>query len=316
MDIGAAVNAAAQVANTVTGGSQSQPGVVSANLAITDLAASTAPLTATPADVLVTASSALSILKPSTLVGQVTNVASNTLSFASNTPKILDTLRRVAGMVTDPNPDIRAKVVAARNVFRELNTLCSPLVKMAAGVDLHMVSSLLSFIPDPSGVAGIVSMVVGMLGNLDVIKLATQVGQLQENLWSIAETVAGGGDLLAIGGKFLELVPTLLGFATTALNTLTGSVAKTSPDMLGQNSSSPTMGASNVSGLLGMLTQTATSQGADDLAQLVSEGIDAATFFTSRVHEAYGSNKVDAQGRSTVQWILDWFVNRIKQVGV
>lgn len=47
------------------------------------------------------------------------------------------------------------------------------------------------------------------------------------------------------------------------------------------------------------------SQGAEDLAILVSEGLSAASFFTSGTHTNYNSLVVDNAGRSAIQWISD-----------
>ncbi|MBF6333190.1 cutinase family protein [Nocardia transvalensis] len=282
------------------------------------LASSTAPLTAMPADTLSQATTVLSILKPSTVFEQVVNVATNTLDFATNVPKILDTLRQIATVVADGGIDLPAKVRGLHEQFGTLNNLCNPLVKMAAGVDLHMVSSLLALIPDPHGVAQIASVIVGMLGNLDVVRLALQVGGLQEQLWGIAEAITGGGNLVDIGARFVGLIPTLLGFATTAVNTLTGA-AKTPTAALDtpQSGELPaTMGgASSLAGLAESLVNGA-SQGAADLGQLVADGVSAASFFASGAHQGYDRFVVDESGRTAVTWLTEWFAGRIRQVGV
>ena len=69
----------------------------------------------------------------------------------------------------------------AHQVARERNNQLSPLVKMAAAVDLCWVSQILSVIPDPRG-HQIAALVASILANVDVIRLATLVGQIQ---WSV-----------------------------------------------------------------------------------------------------------------------------------
>ncbi|WP_280385937.1 cutinase family protein [Nocardia wallacei] len=281
------------------------------------LASSTAPLSAMPADTLSQATTVLSILRPSTVFDQVVNVATNTLDFATNVPKILDTLRQIATIVADGGIDLPAKVRGLHEQFGTLNNLCNPLVKMAAGVDLHMVSNLLAMIPDPQGVAQIASVIVGILGNLDVVKLALQVGGFQEQLWGIAEAITGGGNLVDIGARLVGLIPTLLGFATTAVNTLTGAAKTPSTALDTPQPGTPTAsmgGASNLAGLAESLVNS-TSQGAADLGQLVTDGVSAASFFASGAHQGYDRFVIDESGRTAVTWLTDWFAGRIRQVG-
>ncbi|WP_063268202.1 hypothetical protein [Rhodococcoides fascians] len=54
--------------------------------------------------------------------------------------------------------------------------------------DLSSIARLISLIPDPSGTAAATSMVAGLLANVDVIRLARDVGQLQEVAWQVVET--------------------------------------------------------------------------------------------------------------------------------
>ncbi|ATL69888.1 cutinase family protein [Nocardia terpenica] len=314
-NLSAALNSVAAIASGASGTNNAGPGDLTG--AAKTLASSTAAMTSTPADALSQAQAVLSILKPSTMFDQVVNVATNTLAFATNVPKILDTLREIVGTVGDGHTDLAAKVRALHQQFGQLNVLCNPLVKMAAGVDLHLVANLLALIPDPQGIAQIASTVVGILANLDVVELALQVGGLQDQLWGIAGAITGGGNLLDVGSRFLGLTPTLLGFATTAVNTLTGA-AKTPAaalDATPAGGSAPSMGgAPDLASLAGALTNSA-SQGLADLGKLVSAGISAASFFASGVHEGYDHFVVDGSGRSAITWLADWFASRIQQVG-
>ncbi|MGX1778559.1 cutinase family protein [Nocardia brasiliensis] len=281
------------------------------------LASSTAPLTAMPADTLSQATAVLSTLKPSTVFEQVVNVATNTVDFAANVPKILDTLRQIVAVTADGGIDLPAKVRALHEQFGALNNLCSPLVKMAAGVDLHTVSNVLAVIPDPQGVAQIASVIVGILANLDLVKLALQVGGLQEQLWGIAEAITGGGNLVDIGARLVGLIPTLLGFASTAVNTLTGAAKTPTTALDTAQRGAPTVsmgGASNLAGVAESLVNSG-SNGAADLGQLVSDGVSAASFFASGAHQGYDRFVVDESGRTAVTWLTDWFAGRIRQVG-
>ena len=61
-----------------------------------------------------------------------------------------------------------------------------------------------------------------------------------------------------------------------------------------------------LSALANSLTAMASAQGANDLASLIGEGLDAASFFASGAHQNYNSLVVDNAGRNAIQWIADW----------
>ena len=320
MDVGAAMNAASSVLSAVSGTTSTPSTSTTLSSSAADLSRTTAPLTSTPAEALSSATSVLSILKPQTVIDQVLNVASGTLSFVTNVPSLLDCVPKIFGVVTDAKLDIAGKVRGVHDIFKKLTTLFYPLIKMAAAVDLHMISSLLGMIPDPSGTMAIVSLVVSILGNVDVIGLANQVIQLTENLWTMAEK-ATESKWLDVGVGFVQMLPTVLGFATTAFNAITGGGTKTSANSLGQTTTTTSSSTSSLAGISNTLSKTLTSKSAADLSDLVREGIDAGTFLASQAtktspHDAYSKNRVDAAGHTTVQWLTEWFINRIEQVGV
>ncbi|WP_297615326.1 cutinase family protein [Nocardia sp.] len=265
-------------------------------------------LSSSTSDLASQAAQVLAMLKPTVIVNQLVNVVENGLSFAQNVPTLADTLGRMIGVLGNPAMDTAAKVNGLHEMFGQLNNLFQPLVKMAAGVDLHTASRLIAMIPDPSGTAQIVAAVVGVLANLDVAKLAQQVGQLQDKVWALAQTISSGGDLLAVGARLLDFVPTALGFATLALNTLTGQSTST-------GGSQSTTDLSSLSKSLTTKSDTSSGgDGIDALSKLLSEGADAVSFLTSGVHESYEHYVVDSDGRTAVQWLSDWFGNRIRHV--
>ncbi|MFG1795782.1 cutinase family protein [Nocardia sp. NPDC049149] len=272
------------------------------------LASATAPLinpmaSSTP-DPLSQASRALGILKPAVVVDQVSNVATHGLAFAKNVPVIVETVSQIIAAITEAN-EVPAKVKRLHALFGELNALFRPLMVMAEGVDLRTVSQLVAMIPDTTGAAQAASVLVGLLDNLNIVALARQVGQLQEDLWGIAEAIADGGDLVAIGTRVVGMVPTMLGFATVAVNALSGTGGKTNGAV--------GVGAGDVSEVARTFVDGATGQGGAALAQLVSEGLTAADFFTSGVHQDYQHYLVDGQ-RNAVDWLTDWFAARIRNV--
>ncbi|WP_157390403.1 cutinase family protein [Nocardia terrae] len=263
-------------------------------------------LSTTTSDSISQAARVLAVLKPSVVINQLVNVVSNGLSFAENVPSLSDVLGRMIGLLGDSGIDTAGKVSGLHDLFGQLNGLFEPLVKMAAGVDLHTASRLIAMIPDTTGTAQVVSAIVAVLANLDVMQLAQQVGQLQDKVWALAQTISSGGDLLAVGARLLDFIPTALGFATLALDTLTGKTTQPGGS-----------GTSDLAGLSKSLTtksDTNSSSGADAISKLLSEGSDVASFLLSGVHQGYDHYVVDSDGRTTVQWLTDWFGNRIRHV--
>lgn len=261
------------------------------------------PLASTPADTLSTASSVLSVLKPQVLVDQVLNVVSGLGEFVGNLPKIIKDLQ-------DLPPRIAAlDIDGSHKLAGELNNLLNPLVKMAAKVDLKTASQVLAMIPDPSGYTQIAAMVVSILGNVDVIRLANDVGQAQEVAWAALKNPA------ALTG----LVPIGLDLATVAVGMIDGTAQKTDPNLLGRSTEVSGQTAQVVDAaqskdlgqLAGTLGGLAGTSGADSLMKLAEQGLDAASFLTSQSHTSYTSLTVDKYGRSATQWLADWLTKQL-----
>ncbi|MBY3988775.1 cutinase family protein [Rhodococcus fascians] len=303
IDIPAVLSTATSIADTassVLGGTGTTAGL--AGTAST-LSGQVAPLQSVSPDALTSATQVLSLLKPKTVVNQVVNVATGFTS--------LDYQGIVDNLIALPQKVAALDVAGSHKIAGDLNNQFAPIVKMAAGVDLHTLAALVAMIPDPSGSAQIASLVLSLLGNVDVIRLANDVGAIQEVAWKILET----GNLAATA----ELLPIGLDLASVAVGVLTGSAAKTSPDQLGSQTQVTGQSAAigqqastgDFAGLAGSLVSLASSPSAGDAAELVGAGIDAATFFASGAHQAYGDFTVDSTGRSALQWLIDFFTQKI-----
>ncbi|KXX60893.1 cutinase [Rhodococcus sp. LB1] len=315
-DLSNAVTTASKLADTasalVQSGAATVPATSPEATALTNaagtLSAQVAPLTATPADALTTASSVLAVLKPSVVVGQVLNVVTGVT--ALDFPGILHNLTVL------PQTVAALDAHGAHQIAGELNNQFAPLVTLAAGVDLRWVSQILSVIPDPSGFNQIAALVTSILANVDVIRLANLIGQIQEIAWAAVEKLlpppGQAPDPLGAGAAMTGLLPVGLDITSVAVNMLTGKATKTNPALLGKQAhTAPTpinAQAQNLdlNGLTGSLTTIAHSQGAGDLATLVSEGLNAASFFTSSAHTDYNHLVVDNAGRTAIQWLTDW----------
>ncbi|MFD6677297.1 cutinase family protein [Rhodococcus zopfii] len=300
-------------ANKLTGGDPlrlpgAAPEVQTLAATANSLGGQIAPLASTPIDALTSATSVLSVLKPTVVVNQVLNVATGVTSL--DMPGILTNLTLL------PQKVAALDAHGAHQIAGELNNQFAPLVKMAAAVDLRWVSQVLAIIPDPSGGTQIAALVASILANVDVIRLANLVGQIQEIAWTAVEKLLPPPgqipDPLGAAAAMTGLVPVGLDLASVAMNMLTGKAGKTSPELLGRQansvSTSITAQAQNLDlpQLSNSLVTLSQSQGAEDLVSLVGEGLDAASFFTSGAHTNYNALVVDNAGRSAIQWLSDW----------
>ncbi|KXX58781.1 cutinase family protein [Rhodococcus sp. LB1] len=290
--------------STVAGTSEDLPHL---STAATTLGRQVAPLTSVPADALASASTVLSVLKPATVVGQVLNVATEVT--ALDVPGILNNLTVL------PQKVAALDAHGAHQVAGELNNQFAPLVKMAAAVDLRWVSQVLSVIPDPTGYTQIAALVASILGGVDVIRLATLIGEIQEIAWTAVEKLlpppGQAPDPLGAGAAMAGLLPVGLDLASVAVTMLSGKATKTPPELLGKQSSAATSISTqtenvDLPALTGSLTTMAQSQGAEDLTALVGEGLKAASFFTSGAHTNYNALVVDNAGRNAITWLSDW----------
>lgn len=267
-----------------------------------------APLVSTPADALSSATNVLSVLKPTVVVNQVLNVATGVTSL--DLPGILDNLALL------PQKVAALDAQGAHQIASELNNQFSPLVKMAAEVDMRWVSQILAVIPDPSGATQIAALVSSILSNVDVIRLANIVGQIQEIAWAALEKLFPppgiASDPVGAGAAMTGLLPVGVDLASVAVDMLSGKATKTPPELLGKQtnavSTSITTQAANLDlpQLSDSVVTLSQSQNAEDLAALVGEGLSATSFFTSGAHTNYNTLIVDNAGRNAIQWLSDW----------
>ncbi|AWK76433.1 cutinase (plasmid) [Rhodococcus oxybenzonivorans] len=315
-DLTGALDSIATIANTAAKLSNSgtttlpatDPQISQLSTTAASLGSQIAPVATTPADALSTASSVLSVLKPTVVVEQALNVVTGIT--ALDIPKILHNL------IVLPQRIAAGDVRGARDAARELNVHFAPLVKMAAAVDLKWVSQILSIIPDPTGYTQIAALVTSILGNVDVIKLANIAGQAQEIAWAAADKLFPPPgvlpDPLGAAAQTAALIPLGLELASVAANMLTGKASKTAPALLGKqanpvgNAITTQAQTLDLQGLSGSVSTMARSQGAEDLATVVGEGLNAASFFASGAHQSYHTLVVDNAGRNAIQWVSDW----------
>ncbi len=277
-----------------TGSTATAPDIAGLTASAAQLVAQVAPLNAADKTALTSASSVLGGLKPDVLIGQGLNVITAVTS--------TDYAGIVRNLQALPQQIFTGNIAGAHKIAGDLNNQLSPWVKMAAQVDFKTAAQLVSLIPDTSGTTAIASVVLGLLGNLDIIRLAKNVGQIQEVAWQVLES----RNLLAL----TQLLPIGLDLASVALGVLEPG-AKMSPDLLGTGASpqqqqlATASSGQDMTAMFGSLTQLVSSQGAQDLSKLVGEGLTAATFYASNAHGSYDKLVID--GKPALEWLYDFF---------
>ena len=262
------------------------------------LVSQVAPLNATDKTNLTAAASILGVLKPDTVINQGLNVVSAVAG--------TDYQGIVANLAALPQTIFRGDIAGAHRIAGDLNNQFRPWVVMASKIDFATAAQIVGMIPDTSGVAPIASLVLGLLGNLDIIRLARDVGQIQEVAWQVLQSK----NLFAL----TQLLPIGLDLASVALGVLEPG-AKMSPSMLGagatpaQQQLATAAQGQDMSSMFGSLTQLVSSQGAQDLSKLVGEGLTAASFYASGTHGSY--NKLLIDGKNALQWLVDFFLHAL-----
>lgn len=245
------------------------------------LVSQVAPLDSANKQSLQVASSVLGTVRTDTIISQGLNVVSAVVG--------TDYMGIVNNLALLPQQLFRGDIRGAHRTAGTLNNQFSPWVKMAAQLDFKTASAVVGMIPDPAGYCAIASLVLSLIGNVDIVRLARDVGQIQEVAWSVLET----GNLLAL----TQLLPIGLDLASVAVGVLSPG-QKMSADLLGggatpqQTQLAQATAGQDMSSLFSSVSGLANSQGAKDLSRLVSEGLDAASFFASGVHTDYGKTKV------------------------
>ena len=260
------------------------------------LAAQVAPLSSQDKGSLQTASQVMGVLRFDTIISQGMNVMAAVTS--------TDYAGIVANLALLPQQIVTGNIRGAHKTAGTLNNQFSPWVKMAAQMDYKMAGQILSMIPDPSGYTQIAALVLDLMGNVDIVRLARDVGQIQEVGWKIVET----GNVLALS----ELLPISLDLASVALGVLKPG-EKMSPDMLGSGATAEqrefvkSVQGQDFTSVVSGLSTMATSETAADLAELVAEGLDAGSFLASNAHvTSYTKDRVFG-GHTGVDYVYNRF---------
>ena len=257
------------------------------------------------------ATSVLSVLQVSSVVD--TALTATTVLLSTDYQGIYDD---IAAMV-----DLAAKQDAP-GVFDKSTDLLDkiePWVDLASSANsklMPMASQMVGMIPDPQGIALGVSIGMKLFSQVDIKAIWNVARQAHQ----IAGQVIKGKPEAAVG-----LIPVGLNLATIGISALTGSDSGLggSSTATGGTNGGTNGGANGTNSLVDSgesLTKVATQLGAspngsEDVSQLVTDGLDFASFLNSGAHTSSYTNKKLVQGYSSVEYLGMYFATQLKGSG-
>ncbi|MFJ2665169.1 cutinase family protein [Nocardia fluminea] len=232
----------------------------------------------------------LKLLQPNVIIEQITNIGTGVMRLAAAMPRIMDCFAQLPEAIADG--DVRS----AHQLSGELNNLFAPAITMAARVDFALVSEILgaAAILDPSGLTMAVALVAELLSRLDMIRIAHDIGLIQEVGWRAVELL-DDGDSAGAGAELAGLAPIGLDLAGAAAGLFTD-VPKTDPALLGvpnevdarRSALVEAIKSGDVRAVVDAVIALVDSTQLSELVDLVGQGVDVATFYASGVHMHYG----------------------------
>ncbi|PKV77863.1 Cutinase [Nocardia fluminea] len=232
----------------------------------------------------------LKLLQPNVIIEQITNIGTGVMRLAAAMPRIMDCFAQLPEAIADR--DVRS----AHQLSGELNNLFAPAITMAARVDFALVSEILgaAAILDPSGLTMAVALVAELLSRLDMIRIAHDIGLIQEVGWRAVELL-DDGDSAGAGAELAGLAPIGLDLAKAAAGLFTD-VPKTDPALLGvpnevdarRSALVEAIKSGDIRAVVDAVIALVDSTQLSELVDLVGQGVDVATFYASGVHMHYG----------------------------
>ncbi|MFE2995368.1 cutinase family protein [Nocardia sp. NPDC059246] len=204
---------------------------------------------------------------PGTLLAQAVKVGAGWTATAANLPAILHSLTNLPDLIQ------AGDISGAHEIASNLNMALAPMVQAAAGVDLPLIGSVIRAAAaiDPSGWTAVASVIADALTQIDILRIAGNVGHMQETLWRAVESLTRN-DASGAAAEVATLAPAGLDLAGSVLGPLTNAVR----------------------GDLRVAAQTLLSIGGidsiNDLLELSRQGVDMATFYASKAHVDYGDD--------------------------
>ncbi|MBC7303604.1 MAG: cutinase family protein [Nocardia sp.] len=254
------------------------------------LASELAPLLGLDETTLSAGTQILKLLQPNVIIDQITNIGTGVMQLAAAVPRIMDCFAQL------PDAIAAGDVRSAHQLSGELNNLFAPAIAMVARVDFGLISDILgaAAILDPTGLTMAVALVAEVLSRLDMIRIANDIGLIQEVGWRAAELL-NDGDSAGASAELTGLVPIGLDLAEAAAGFFTD-VPKTDPALLGvpnqvdarRSALVEAIKAGDVREVVDAVIALVDSTRLEELVDLVGQGVDVATFYASGVHMHYG----------------------------
>ncbi|WP_171014229.1 cutinase family protein [Gordonia sp. GAMMA] len=298
VDLGSLISNTASIAETTAGlaggdmSSLSTGGEALKNLATMGLtvASESEAVSSTDRSNLAAATGVLGSLKVSTVID--TSLMALTTVLSTDYQGIFDKVVLLGSQLAAMDAN------AAHTSARELNVLLEPWVDLAASANtdiMPMAADMVAMIPDPYGVSAIASQVMRVLAQVDIKRLADNVGLAQEVAWSVVK----GNPAEAI-----KLVPIGLDIGSVGVQSVLGG-------LLGRPVEKT--GTSAVSGdLLNMTSKLAQSVGGaqnmEDLGQLATDAVDFSSFIASNVHTSAYTSKDLVGNLNSVEYMAKYLI--------
>lgn len=302
MDLGALISSTAAIADTAAGltaGDTSSGTLVGGGEALKSLAtmglnvaSQSEALSNVDRTNLTAATGVLGKLKISTVVDTSMMALSTVLS--TDYAAIVDKVSTLGAQLAAT--DAKGAHVSAG----ELNNMLEPWVDLvAAGTTdvMPMAAAMVGLIPDPSGVCQIAAEVMKVLAQVDVKRLAENVGLAQEVAWSVIDgNPAEAARLVPIG---IDIG--MVGLQAVASGLLGQSVNKTG-----------TSTAAGGGGLLSMTSQLVQglggAGGVQNVEQLGGDLMDFGSFIASNAHTTAYTSETLVGNLSSVEYLAEYFV--------
>ncbi|WP_067686121.1 cutinase family protein [Nocardia jejuensis] len=205
--------------------------------------------------------------EPSTLLAQAVTVGAGWTATAANLPTILDGLTELPDLIA------AGDIAGAHEIAGKLNVALAPIVHAAEGVDLPLVASVIraAAAVDPSGWTAAASIIADALTQIDIVRIAATVGQMQETLWGAVESLARD-DALTAATQVASLTPATLELAGSVIGPFATAVR------------------GDLRAAARTLMSISNPDSIQDLVQLGRQGVDMANFYASNAHIDYGDD--------------------------
>ncbi|OUS97242.1 hypothetical protein CA951_02535 [Rhodococcus sp. NCIMB 12038] len=189
---------------------------------------------------------------------------------------------------------------AAHASARELNGMLEPWVDMAAAANtelMPMVANMVALIPDPTGASKIAAEVMRILAQVDIKRLAENVGLAQEVAWSVVQ---------GNPAEAARLVPIGVDIGMVGLQAVLGGLMGTPVEKTGASA------AAGNGDLLSLTSQLFDSvggaSGVQDVSQLTGDLMDFGSFIASNVHTSSYTSETLVSNLNSVDYLAAYFV--------